>query len=41
MLSKKALAPRGENINSPDENVREVPSLLIQPKVPQCFGGGV
>lgn len=41
MLSKKALAPRGENINNPDEHVRELPILLIQPRIPQYFGGGV
>lgn len=37
MLSKKALAPRGGNINNPDE----LPTLLIQLRVPQYFGGDV
>lgn len=41
MLSKTALAPRGENINNPDERVRELPILLTQPRDPQYFGAGV
>lgn len=37
MLSKKALAPGGGNINNPDEHVRELPVLLIQPRVPSIL----
>lgn len=33
MLSKKALAPRGEHINNPDE----LPTLLIRLRAPPVF----